>query len=103
MGGRRKGRAECLFQAKDTDEQGDLYEAVIWKVPVSRRNQQGIRYRLAFIRSGETRPAVLYDNHHPKGHHRHLEPKTEPYEFRGIDGLLEDFRHDVQRAKGDKL
>ena len=40
-----------------------------------------VRYRLAFIRSGEEAPAILYDNHHPKGHHRHIGEHEEPYDF----------------------
>lgn len=52
---------------------------------------------------GESTPAVLYDNHHPKGHHRHYRQRTEPYEFLDIDRLLQDFRNDVQRVKEGKL
>ncbi len=105
MGGRRgtRGTGQCLFHEKVTDEDGDLYEAIIWRVPVSSKYREGIRYRLAFIRSGEGTPAVLYDNHHPKGHHRHLGQRTAPYEFQGADRLLQDFRDDVGRAKEGKL
>lgn len=102
MGGRRR-TGQCLFHEKVTDEQGDLFEAIIWKVPVSSKYSQGVRYRLAFIRSGESTPAVLYDNHHPKGHHRHYRQRTEPYEFLDVDRLLQDFRNDVQRVKEGKL
>src|SRR5271157_2306678 len=102
MGGRRR-TGQCLFHEKDTDERGDLYEAIIWRVPVSSKYSEGIRYRLAFIRSGESTPAVLYDNHHPKGHHRHLGKSTGPYKFQDIHRLLQDFRDDVQRVKGGKL
>jgi Family of unknown function (DUF6516) len=91
-----------LVREKATDEQGNLYETTIWKVPVSSKYCEGVRYRLAFIRCGEDSPAVLYDNHHPKGHHRHLGQREEPYEFRGVDQLVEDFRRDVERAKGDR-
>ena len=70
---------------------------------MGRRYQEGIRYRLAFIQSGAGTPAVLYDNHHPKGHHRHIEQRTELYEFRGVERLLQDFRDDVKRVKEGKL
>jgi hypothetical protein len=54
-------------------------------------------------RSEEHTPVVLYDNHHPKGHHRHLRRKTGPYGFRGVDRLLQDFRSDVARVREGKL
>lgn len=93
-------RAETLVQERGTDEQGNLYELVIWRVPVSPRQCEGVRYRLAFVRAGEKEPAVLYDNHHPKGHHRHLEGIEEAYEFLDADRLIEDFLGDVQRVRG---
>jgi len=34
---------------------------------------------------------VLYDNHPPKGHHRHVEGVQEGYDFVDVDKLLEDF------------
>jgi hypothetical protein len=54
------------------------YQMVIWQVDPNPRPPQGIRYRLALIQAsektpGEKTPAVLYDNHHPKRHHRHIE------------------------------
>ena len=101
MGGRRRV-GQCLFHEKVTDEQGDLFEAIIWKVPVSSKYSEGVRYRLAFIRSGEKTPAVLYDNHHPKGHHRHYGQSREPYEFLDVDRLLQDFRDGVHRLKEGK-
>ncbi|GEM_PF-531699 len=102
MGDRRKerDRTNLLFHDKATDEEGNLWEARIWKVPVSGRYREGVRYSLAFIRHGERAPAVLYDNHHPKGPHRHIGPLEEPYEFQDVDRLIADFRHDVTRVKG---
>jgi len=94
---------QCIFHEKVTDEQGNLFEGVVWRVPVSSKYREGIRYRLAFILSGERAPAVLYDNHDPKGHHRHLGQSMESYEFQGVERLLQDFRDDVQRVKGGRL
>lgn len=88
-------RASLLLKDKFTDEQGDLFEWVVWKVPFDRLYRQGVRYRLAFVPQGMGRPAVLYDNHHPKGHHKHLEDLEQPYLFSGIDQLLTDFGKDV--------
>jgi Family of unknown function (DUF6516) len=91
-------RAE-LVREKGTDQESNLYELVVWRVPVTSRHPQGVRYRLAFIRVGEDVPAVLYDNHHPKGHHRHFRGKEETYGT-DVDRLLEDFFADVKRALG---
>jgi len=45
-------REEALVREKGTDEKGNLYELVVWGVPVTSRHPQGVRYRLAFIRVG---------------------------------------------------
>ena len=54
----------------------------------------------ALIRAGEKAPAVLYDNHHPKGHHRHIEGVEEAYEFVNVEGLIADFMADLSRVTG---
>jgi hypothetical protein len=66
-------RATLVLREKSIDEQGNILEVVIWRVPTTSRNPSGVKYRLAFVRRGERRPAILYDNHSPKGHHRHVE------------------------------
>ena len=94
-------RAIPIRREKIIDEQGNIVELAIWKVPSTRQNVAGIRYRLAFVRRGEGIPAVLYDCHPPKGHHRHLEGIEEPYHFVDVDQLLADFTDDVRRITGD--
>jgi Family of unknown function (DUF6516) len=73
---------------------------VIWQVEPNPRQPEGVRYRLALILAGEKTPAVLYDNHHPKGHHRHIEGAEEPYQFGNVDRLIADFMADVLRLTG---
>lgn len=94
-------RARPVLREKVIDAKGNVMEAAIWSVPRSRSNPTGVRYRLAFIRRGEQVPAVLYDNHHPKGHHCHVEGIEEPYAFVDVDRLLADFTDDVRRILGD--
>jgi len=94
-------RATPILREKIIDEEGNIVELVIWRVPISAQNPTGIRYRLAFIRRGERQPAVRYDNHYPKGHHRHVAGHEEPYNFTGVDRLLEDFLADVRQVVGD--
>ena len=93
-------RARLVLREKTIDEEGNLTEFVIWEIPGRRRGGERVRYRLAFIRRGEQTPAVLYDNHEPKGHHRHVEGVEEPYEFVDVDGLLADFAADVRGVIG---
>lgn len=88
-----------VMRLKETDLDGDLIEIIVWKVPASFDNPDGLRYRMAFIPLGERSPAVLYDNHHPKGHHKHIRGKEFPYRFENIDQLLKDFGADVQEWK----
>jgi len=92
-------RAVLILRERVIDEEGDLTELVLWQVPRSPKHPEGIKYRQALVLSGTRRPAVLYDNHHPKGHHRHRGGVQEPYNFSTIDRLLEDFQADVRRGK----
>lgn len=96
------GRATVLLQEKMTDERGNLREMVIWRVSPNPQQPAGVRYRLALILAGESTPAILYDNHHPKGHHRHILGTEEPYGFVDVAGLLTDFMADVRRLTGAK-
>jgi hypothetical protein len=94
-------RAIPVLREKVIDEHGHILELVVWRVPQASGNPSGVRYRLAFVRHGEGKPAVLYDNHPPKGHHRHVEGVEEPYRFSGVDRLLLDFTADVRRITRD--
>lgn len=95
-------RATLVLRDRVIDEEGDLTELVLWRVPRSPRHPEGIRYRLAFLLAGTGMPAVLYDNHHPKGHHRHRGELQEPYRFSTVDRLLVDFLADVTTRQSFK-
>ena len=47
-------------------------------------------------------PAVLYDIHHPKGHHRHRGARQGASPFSGVDQLLADFLADGRRATAER-
>ena len=91
-----------LRREKYVDADGDLVELVLWQVPRSAEYPDGVRYRLGFLPAGTKRPAVLYDNQHPKGHHRHCGDMQTTYTFSTVDQLLADFLADVQRAKAGR-
>ena len=92
-------RAVLILREKITDGEGNLTEVVMWRVPVGPSYPHGVRYRLAWIPHGQERPAVLYDNHAPKGHHRHVGEREEGYDFRDADGLRIDSMQDVARLR----
>jgi hypothetical protein len=94
-------RAKPILRRKWTDERGNLYEMVIWRVDRSIFYPEGVRYRLAFVRSGEERPALLYDNHHPKRHHRHVGTAEEPYSFVTPRRLVADFLAQATALAGE--
>lgn len=94
--------AKLLLRQKLTNQDGDLKELVVWNVPITEKHPEGVRYRMAFIHHGQMRPSVLYDNHHPKGHHKHVKGKEIPYYFTTVDGLLEDFEKDILSLKRKK-
>ena len=41
---------------------------------------------------------VGYDNHWPKGSHRHFRGREESYSFQNIEKLLSDFERDCERV-----
>lgn len=98
MQGKGSG-ARLALRLKFTDRDDDLWELVAWWVPVSAANPLGVKYRFAFVPFGERRPAVLYDNHAPKGPHKHVEGREEPMYFDGLVALRAEFELDVQTWK----
>lgn len=89
-------KAQRLHFFKIIDEIKGIEERKVWDVPRDEKNPDGIRYRLVYIPAGRRTPAVLYDNHHPKGHHKHLDGQEIAYEYAGFESLLEDFQRDIE-------
>lgn len=92
-------KAKVLRKYKIALEHGLLIEIAIYGIPPSKYYPEGLKYRLYLLQHG--RVIVGYDNHQPKGHHVHfgmgrMTDLEEPYEFRGIDKLLEDFERHVE-------
>jgi len=93
--------SQLLVGQKITDEDQNLIEVVIWSVRISHKYPQGVRFRLAFIPKGKDKPAVLFDNHYPKGPHQHVGINEIDYEFYNIHQLLMDFKHGIEYWKGN--
>ena len=88
--------AKRLWSFKHIDEAKGREEHKVWEVPRDMKNPDGIRYRLVYIQAGQKTPAVLYDNHYPKGHHKHINGREIAYEFSGLENLIRDFERDVE-------
>jgi len=76
---------------------GYILEVKIYKVPASAKNPHGYRFRCFMVDPQSEKEVVGYDNHWPKGSHRHFGGKEEPYPFKDVETLLDDFRRDCER------
>ena len=92
-------KTRLIHSFKLIDRAKGIEEHKVWEVPRDEKNPDGIRYRLAYIPAGRKMPAVLYDNHHPKGHHKHIDGRQIAYEFSGFENLLRDFQRDIEALK----
>jgi len=68
-----------------------IVELKIHQVAKSPKYPDAIKYGL-ICKDLRTGRQVLMDNHHPKGHHVHLDDQELPYVFRDTDTLVDDFR-----------
>ena len=89
--------SQLILDQKLTHQSGRIEELKVWKVTVSNKYPDGIRYRLVLVDPKTKDILVLFDNHYPKGHHVHLGKIERDYEFKGVRKLLEDFKRNVDR------
>ena len=89
--------SRLVFYEKRIEEDASIVEMKIWKVPLSDKNPDGVRYSLYWIKGEKI--LVGYDNHHPKGHHCHYGEKQEPYNFTTIENLVRDFLEDKRERR----
>ncbi len=95
---KRPRRATLLQHDEVRDEEGWRVIVKVWRVPVSRASPDGVDYSLTLI-SPEGKRVVGYDNHWPKGHHRHFLGEEGAYPYTDIDTLVTDFKTDVARVR----
>lgn len=97
--GVKQTRARLLIATKLTLGSGYIEEVKVWRVPVSERYPEGIRFRLVLVdrRTGDI--ALLYDNHWPKGAHVHAGGAETRYRFKSVEQLLNDFQEHVGRIE----
>ena len=90
-------RAVRVLHDKVRTVEGIVVEFKVWRVSDRQRYPEGFKYSFFAIRDGIV--LVGYDNHAPKGHHRHFGGEQEPYAFDGLEKLRADFKRDLERAR----
>lgn len=82
--------AELITRFKNITPEGGVIELVVWRLPTPvPPTEHGFKYRAVYALNGER--IVGFDNERGKGDHCHLDGQELPYEFRGVDQLVEDF------------
>ncbi len=83
-------KAELKYWHKARIQSHYLLELKIYKIDDKVRYKDSIKYNLICkdLRSGKQ---ILFDNHHPKGPHIHVNDEQIEYEYRGEDKLINDF------------
>lgn len=90
-------KAARILHEKIRTAEGIVIELTVWQVTKSPQYPEGFKYSFFAVRDGVI--LVGYDNHPPKGHHRHVGEREEAYEFAGLDKLRADFRSDLDDAR----
>ena len=93
-------RAKQVFRRRVVLTQNAFAELVAWEVsePVSGSNHC-YKYRLAFVHNGVC--VLRYDNEAGKGDHKHIGIDEQPYMFKDIDQLINDFLEDIRRWQNE--
>ncbi len=86
-------KAVRIFHEKVRTADGVVVESKVWQVPKSAAYPDGVKFSFFAVHSGQV--LVGYDNHAPKGYHRHLRGIEELYIFRDFDSLRADFARDL--------
>ena len=95
------GSEEVLVH-KQAEENGDIIEIRIFRVPISEKNKDGVSYSLVYVRNGER--LMGFDNfegHEKEGkrHHKHIREETSAYEFIDIWQLINEFNKEVEKIR----
>lgn len=87
-------KAKSVLRTKVLLKNGVIVEMKIWKIKDKEQYPDGYKYSLFAVYEGQI--LVGYDNHHPKGHHRHIGDVERPYQFTDLKTLRNDFKADIE-------
>jgi hypothetical protein len=90
-------KATKVFHEKIRTADGIVVELKVWQVNKSAHYPESFRYSFFAVRNGVT--LVGYDNHAPKGAHRHVGGVELRYRFETLEKLRADFTKDLARAR----
>lgn len=76
---------------------GSFVEIAIDEIKPDRWRPHGVRYRFAWEK-GKCR--VLFDNHHGKTDHCHIDDAEKSYKFESVERLYDDFAAEVRKLGG---
>ena len=90
-------KATKVLHEKIRTAEGIVVELTVWHVTRSAQYPEGFKYSFFAVKNGGV--LVGYDNHEPKGHHRHFGGIEEAYVLSGLGKLRADFRNDLEQAR----
>jgi hypothetical protein len=90
--------AQLISRFKNITADGAIIEWVIWRVPQPvPPTDHGFKYRAVYVVDGQR--VVGFDNERGKGDHCHLDGQEQPYHFRDVEQLVEDFIEAVESRR----
>jgi hypothetical protein len=95
-------KATLTYSHKAKIKEHYILEMKVHKVARSTQYPEGVKYGLIFT-DLKTDQKILMDNHHPKGHHIHINNKEISYEYVDLDRLIKDFKELVLENMGEKI
>ena len=95
-------KAKEIVRHKAEIQERYIIELVAHEIGRSKRYPQAIKYSLICF-DKNTKKKILMDNHHPKGHHIHLDGEEIFYKFTTWEKLIVDFEKLVLDNMGVKL
>ena len=93
-------KARLIIKDRIEFEDETVAEMRLWEVLASKDKPHGYKYSLVYIVKGKR--AIGYDNAEGKGDHRHCCEREEPYKFKGVSNLIQDFFNDVAKIRKGK-
>jgi len=89
-------KAGLIHRFKNITPEGDIIEAVIWKVPNPVKPSEHLyKYRMVYVVNGKR--VVGFDNERGKGDHCHLDGIEQTYNFTTVDQLMADFIAEIEK------
>lgn len=77
---------------------GSYFDLAIDSIKPDKWRPHGVRYRMAWIQDDRCR--VLFDNHHGKEDHFHIDGQEFQYTFISVEQLARDFADQVRKMGG---